>query len=338
MNERLYLPFVRTHVKSQPYFFIIGSQRSGTTLLRLLLNSHSNVAVPTESTFLMPFLRKRKILNSNPLPYNEKKRIIQYLSRNSQFSKWKISESVLTEKMGNSLTMKELISILYETFALRYDKLICGDKSPTFIRKLGVISKTFPKAKFIHIVRDGRDTYLSLRKKKASGTNSVTLSAFEWYIKNNLIIRQMRNMKNQFLTIRYEDLIIDPKKELKRICNFLNISYENKMLEFWKQSNKFIANHHSRKIFKPIDNSNAFKWKKELRNKEIIKYTYFAAKILKKFNYETNQKKISLVTKFIWWTELFAYLPIRLIRIFYIALYMRVASKLGFAVGSNYYN
>ena len=329
---------MKNNIISHPSFFIIGTQRSGTTLLRLLLNNHSEVAIPTESTFLMPFLRKKFIFNLKHLSMYRKKTILQYLLTNSQFAKWDINESLLEEVKEKDMNLIQFISFLYSSFASKYGKSLCGDKTPPFIRKLPILIKAYPEAKFIHIVRDGRDTFLSLRKKSAPGASNVSLGAFEWKYKLTLINKALKGIENRLLEVRYEDLVNEPQQQLLNICEFLGVSYQEDMLDFWKESESFIAKHHSEKIFKPIDPSNIFKWKRELSDSESRKYAYFSKKTLQNYSYEIPTKPIKLKEKFTWWSELLFHVPKRLFRIIRIAFFMRVASKFGLRVGKAYYD
>ena len=329
---------VNDHSPECPHFFILGSQRSGTTLLRLLLNNHSAVAIPNEASFLMPFLGKKELLDSGVLSDFRKQRILRYLMANSQFAKWKLQERELIQELKIHLTMRQLISLLYYLFASKHGKSICGDKSPTFIRKLGALSDGFPNAKFIHIVRDGRDTFLSLRRKNAPGTSSIALSALEWKFKILLIRRAIKKLKGRVIQVRYEDLVLEPKKELTTICTFLGIPFEKQMLDFWKKSENFIANHHSDLIFKPIDPSNICKWKKELSIADVRKYEYFAERTLISYEYDVPSSSFNIRERAVLWVEVIRYLPARMIRIIRIALFMRIASKVGLRVGTAYYD
>ncbi|MEO1923590.1 MAG: sulfotransferase, partial [Nautiliaceae bacterium] len=136
-------------------FIIVGTQRSGTTLLRLILNSHSKLAIPEEGTFLMPLL-KEKYLNY-VFQGKELDRVINYISKNPQFELWNKDFSSLFEEIKSKgrISLKELISNLYSFYAKLEGKLYWGDKTPSFFRKIDILRMLFPNAKFIHIVRDG---------------------------------------------------------------------------------------------------------------------------------------------------------------------------------------
>jgi hypothetical protein len=162
-----------------PQFFIVGAQRSGTTLLRLMLNRHSAVAIPEEAGFLMPYLARRRLLAPDLLSASQKTTFVRYLQRNSQFVKWKLAEKYVERLMGLEIDLRQAIGYLYTSFADQNGKRICGDKSPSFIRKLNLLSEGYPQARFVHIVRDGRDTYLSLKKRNHYSASSAVLASVE---------------------------------------------------------------------------------------------------------------------------------------------------------------
>lgn len=140
-------------------FFIIGVQRSGTTLLRLLLNEHSEIGIPEEAGFLMPFITKG-LLKERSLNKNRRDKIAAYLIQNEQYARWKIQHGTTKKVLSQHKTMREIIVALYYTSQKGIsDELptIVGDKTPSFIRKVDLLATSFPDAKFIHIVRDGRD-------------------------------------------------------------------------------------------------------------------------------------------------------------------------------------
>jgi hypothetical protein len=321
-----------------PYFFIIGSQRSGTTLLRLILNSNDKIAIPTEATFLMPFLNKG-LVSTSKIYKTEADTLFNYLWGNSQFQKWELTKSDLKNVIFKQETIKDIISDLYRVFSAKHNKTIAGDKSPTFIRKLPIIKRAFPHAKFIYIVRDGRDTFLSLKAKKAPGSENLALGAIEWRFKQSLVEKHLRTIPQSVYKLRYEDLLKDTEKELNGICNFLDIEYQPSMLQFWKNSEGFIAKHHSVLIFKPIDASNTCKWKKAFSCQENAIYSFFAKKYLTRNDYEISDKKLGVLTiiKCVGEATLI-YLPKRIFKIVKTAVVMRIARKSGKSVGREYYD
>ncbi|MEO1923589.1 MAG: sulfotransferase, partial [Nautiliaceae bacterium] len=110
-----------------------------------------------------------------------------------------------------------------------------------------------------------------------STKNNAPVIALDWIYKIKKIEESFKkiNPENK-ITIKYEDLLDNPKKILSLICEFLDVPFEESMLEFYKYSKKYIGKHHSNLIFKPISNKNKFKWKKELKKIEIDSFTLIA--------------------------------------------------------------
>jgi hypothetical protein len=247
-------------------FFIIGSQRSGTTLLRLILNAHSEIAIPEEGTFWMPLLRSLKGRYNEPIPETSLNRYINYIEKNDQFRAWFMRGCSLSEllKGGQSVSLRILMNAVYEEYARVHSKKMWGDKTPSFFRMVNELSSFFPEAKFINVIRDGRDVYLSL-KDREKGRKNIAVAALEWRHKVQKVKKSFsRFPSDRVLNVRFEDILTDPERRTKDICAFLGIRFEDRMLQFYKTSHKFIGEHHSERIFRPISAEAAGKWKGKL--------------------------------------------------------------------------
>src|SRR5262249_44051088 len=119
----------------------------------------------------------------------------------------------------------------YQIYAARFGKSRWGDKTPLYSRQMPEISGLLPEARFVHLIRDGRDVALSLKKVWfAPGQDMRTLAEY-W---SNLI-QQTRAFGQQcphYLEIRYEQLVRHPADELQRICDFLEIEYDSRMQQY----------------------------------------------------------------------------------------------------------
>ena len=321
-----------------PHFFLVGVQRSGTELLRMLLNSHSQVAVPAEATFLMPYLRRHLLFNDNPLSDGERQKLVRYLLGNSQYQGWGMPATTLDPILHQSLTLKQAIIHLYRQFAQQQNKKICGDKTPSFIRKLPLLLQLYPQARFVHLVRDGRDVALSLQKYGHVTGGSLPASALTWRVKLWLIERAFRRMPARTLTIRYEDLLQNPTQTLEQTCTFLGLPYEPAMLNFWQRSDQFLVHEHSQLIRQPINPANVGLWQKEMSLIDQRAFTYLAGDWLTKFGYGGTPSKLNWREKVRVWGALATHLPRRLYRTFIIASYMRLAARLGWQVETRYYD
>ena len=274
--------------------FIMGTQRSGTTLLRLILNAHSKIAIPEEARFLTPLLKKRYLKKG--ISGDSLKKLVGYLSSNEQFKLWNYDSRSFLEHLSrkDEISLHELIDSMFSSYCANEGKTIWGDKS-LFFATIDILRALFPDARFIHIVRDGRDVFDSWRKMDSTKGNASVI-ALDWSYKLYKIESSLKKLSpaNQ-LTIRYEDLIDDPEKAVKAVCSFVGVEYETGMLDFYKTSHYYIGDHHSNLIFNAIDNANRAKWRKNLSPGEIKAFTLLARHYLKKYDYEIPDESLSFL-------------------------------------------
>jgi len=269
-------------------FFLIGAQRSGTTLLRLILNAHSQIAIPEEGTFLIPLLKKRNL--RNPISGPALSALVSYLSLNPQLKLWACDlEAYLAELAEkDEISLGRLIEDLYSIYARQNGKSIWGDKTPPFFRKVDIFHSLFPQARFIHIVRDGRDVFDSWRKIDRTKGNVSTI-ALDWCFKLSRIEKSFSRIPEaNRMILRYEDLLQRTEESVRSVCRLLDIDYQAGMMEFHRSSHKYIGTHHSKLIFRPVNSKNVKKWKKNLTPREIRSFTLIAGRTLRKYGYETD--------------------------------------------------
>ena len=272
--------------------FILGAQRSGTTLLRLMLNAHSKIAIPEEARFLTPLLKK-KYLNT-VIKKHKFEKLVQYLKNSEQFKLWNYDSSAFYSNLTeiNEITVTNLLNLLYTSYCVFEGKQIWGDKS-LFFSYITILNKMFPIARFINIVRDGRDVFDSWRKMDKKKNNAAMI-AVDWSFKLFLIERSLKRIPKEYqLTIRYEDILSNPTEMAKKVCRFVKVDFEAEMLEFYKTSRRYIGRHHSKLIYKKIEKSNASKWRRNLSPQEINIFEVLSGRFLKKYGYETVSNRLS---------------------------------------------
>jgi hypothetical protein len=284
-------------------FFIVGAQRSGTTLLRLILNAHSQVAVPEEARFLSPLLTRRYL--ESGLDAKRIQKLVGYLEASAEYELWNYDRApfLASIRSREHLELAELIHLLYSSYAKSEAKPLWGDKS-LFFRNLDVLSRLFPNATFIHIVRDGRDVFDSWRKMDRT-KNCAPAVALDWRLKLAMIERGFARMPTErTLTIRFEDLLEDAEKVTRGVCAFLGLEYEPRMLDFHKDSDRYIGAHHSQLIFRPIDNKNQSKWRSNLTRREKQAFDLIASAWLERFGYGCSGESASMPDRAAVWNEL----------------------------------
>src|SRR5687768_12473283 len=129
-------------------FFIVGSARSGTTLLRVILNAHSQVAVPPESRFVTELWTGTDEVDPEDF--------VERLSSHRQFQGWNLDPNLVREQLGNGdhITYPRAIDAVYVAYMRAHGKTRWGDKTPRYVLRLPFLAKLFPAARFVHLVRD----------------------------------------------------------------------------------------------------------------------------------------------------------------------------------------
>lgn len=214
--------------------FIIGSQRSGTTLLRMILNAHPQVCSGEETLFLNDF----------------KKFTGDYWSHLSTYG---ISKDETLE-MCRSFFLHFHHACCYSE-----EKPIWIEKTPTYIFTTNFINLLFPSAKFIHLIRDGRDVAASFRD--IWGKQGLYRCLRHWpdTIKQRKIITKSIPA-NRYLEVFYEDLVSNPREEMQKVCSFLNLSWDESVLTHHKTNHKTRTGFASDRPLQPITKNYSGNW------------------------------------------------------------------------------
>lgn len=263
------------HSFNEP-FFIIGYGRSGNTLLRSMLVSGGDVSIPPESYMLPRLIKLFKVYNF--LPWNDLVNvIIGEFEAYPEFHTWGI-QLINAKKNARNLPLKKqtlsnIINEIYKDYSFQKNKKILrwGDKTPVNLRFIDKLVQVFPDAKYIYMKRGTNDAIASALKNDIyKGLHQ----AIEYYNICEKKINFLRNRldHNQLLEIEYENLVRHPETTLVKVCDFLEIDFKSKMLEFWKTKAELgdvgIHKHHEN-IGNPLSTNSIGKWKLSLNTDQI---------------------------------------------------------------------
>jgi hypothetical protein len=224
----------RNVTRNKPSPFIVGLGRSGTTLLRLMMDAHPELAIPPETQFIPALIEAcRKSENPRETYLNE-------LSSHRVWADQHIEIDLLrqTIELIDPFDLGDALRAFYQLYAHRFNKLRWGDKS-AYLRVMYLIQELLSEARFIHIIRDGRDVALSINDLWW-GPSSVQEAATWWLDGITKARSQLENIK-WYLEIRFEDLVIHTQSTLKTICNFIDLTWHPGMLEYYKSANVRLA-------------------------------------------------------------------------------------------------
>jgi hypothetical protein len=278
-----------------PPIFIIGVGRSGTTLIRQMINSHSKVAVPYESHFITKYMNK--ISEYGDLEQDKNlMQLLQDICNEPILENW--DYCCTAKELFEEINQRDLATIFdsfFQLYAKHHGKIMWGDKSD-YLNRMYQIRELYPDAKFIHIIRDGRDVANSVMKMKWGPKNII--EAADWWQEHVRLGYSMGRMlgDNNYMEVRYEDLVTTTEESLRKICKFINVDFETSMLEYYKSSVKFIpqnllSQHYNADT--PPSNSRTYAWKTEMSLIDSIIFQQMAGDVLKEFKYELVNKPVS---------------------------------------------
>lgn len=274
--------------------FIVGFQRSGTTLLRMMLNAHPEIAIPHDSAELWFNYRDKAASEYGGLSDDgQVARMVDDLLAEPRIKAWQTDlprEQLLAEPLPKGFP--EVMRRFHEVFARLHGKQIWGDKNTGTLVALDVLNRDFPDCKIIHLVRDGRDCALShMSKEYIYGYENVLRSAVEWREQTSLCHKMGAMLPpERFLESRYEDLILTPETELQKICAFLGVEYAPQMMKYYEQVDANVPEE-KRGLWpllnKPPMASNVFKWKTKMTPQDRAVFERNAGELLRALGYET---------------------------------------------------
>ena len=271
-------------------FFIIGSGRSGNTLLRSILSGNSDISIPPES-YRIPFAIKKFHIFNNRDWEDIVPQVLKEFEDCKEFYTWEIDITDAQKRLENIADSKRTLSNIFDelfcTYAEKHSpgSKIWGDKTPMNTLYLDWIGTVFPRSKFIHIIRDGRDVASSYLKMERYDT--ILEAANRWI--NSIESAQSfgSKIKENYIEIRYEELVTKPEEVIKDTCDFLDIDYDSKMLDHTKQVKKLgdtDKEHHSN-LSKPISSDSVGKWRNNLSESDQESISKLLYKHLQRLGY-----------------------------------------------------
>jgi Sulfotransferase family len=279
--------------ETKPPFFIVGAQRSGTTMLRLMLNRHPHLTVPFESGFIPEFHRRREHYGDLSDRRNAAN-LIGDIANYPKVKKGRLIEdphAILARPIEN---YADLVNSIFSTYSARRGKPRWGDKTPAYVTEIDILWTLFPGCQIIHLVRDGRDVALSLRGL-GWGSAHVPRVAQDWSWKTTLAHKIGAVLGVNYLEVRYEDLVLKTEDMLRKICEFLREPFDREMLRFDTSAAAAEMPDESLKwhqrSLQPPDPTLVLLWKKRMGLADRIIFEQVAAPALALFGYELENHR-----------------------------------------------
>jgi hypothetical protein len=223
------------------------------------------------------------------------------------------SKKFITWGLSEKEVLQELISIKPKNYVeacvgiyLLYAKVnksgatVWGDKNNFHTSHIEKLKEFFPQAIYLHIIRDPRDvacSYRDMQKLETSSSYKPTLPtdiseiACDWVLNNNSVIKKLAVLpKERIHTVLYENLVTDPFREIKKICDSLKIPFEDEMLEFHILNKKHQLEPEAtldwkKRTLEKITPSQVGRFKNELSEDDVNNIQFKTADLMKRFGY-----------------------------------------------------
>lgn len=286
-------------MNAPPAPFVVGVGRSGTTLLRLMLNAHSDLCIPGETHFL-PDLFAQDDASTTPAAVRDT------IVGSARWENFHLDEAELEARLEalTPFSISQAVREFYKLCAARSNKSRWGDKTPPYRGAMAKIQRHLPEASFIHLIRDGRDVCLSYRGLWFGPGDDVKDQAHFW-VRQVLNAREQAKQVSRYMEVKYEDLVQQPESTLKRISDFLDLEYEGSMLNYDQTAeetlSELVAQYrvgsarmvsaedfmriHKRTQHKP-DPSRIGVWERDMSRKDLKLYEDIAGDLLHGLGYE----------------------------------------------------
>lgn len=261
-------------------FFIVGCGRSGTTLLKTILDSHSSISVMPETFFyksVYPTIERYKTK-----PWGA---VDRWWLRDFGINP-DVIRPFLMDNLGNDEDLGQTIFRgIFEIYSEMTGCKVIGEKTPDHVKNLEEIRACFPGAKIIQIIRDPRAVVASFKRVKV-GSNSTADIVEEWRIAEEILSDNLG--KSDFLALRYEDLVRNPEANLLKICGFLEVSWDKEMLNFHQRNEAGFSPEqvHHKNTQKPLFLDSIDSWRAQLSQVDIGLIDWYLKEGMKRQGYQ----------------------------------------------------
>ncbi len=278
-----------------PRVFIVGCPRSGTTLLRRIVSAHPEIVITPEAHWIPLWFEERRGLTADGLVTPD---LIPLLLAHDKFAFFRLTVEDLMSLVedGHPVSYASFVTGIFDLYGMAHGKKLVGNKTPDSARRMDTLHALWPQARFVHLIRDGRDVALSLMnwpkvRNKKPGTfptwkdDPVATSALWW----ELNVRRGREAgkllgPQLYREFQYESLLANPEQVCAALCEFLGLGYDEAMLHHDEAAAKgdpgAEAGHDRKPITPGLRN-----WKTQMSAEDLERFEAAAGALLDELGY-----------------------------------------------------
>jgi hypothetical protein len=278
-----------------PYLFVVGCPRSGTTLLRRMLDAHPCLAMMRRETHFIPRIYERRVgLTADG---GVTSALVDELLDDRHFARLGIGREALEGLLAHeeAIPYARFVSRLFDLHGQARGSERVGDKTPGYVRHLPTLHALWRETRFVHLIRDGRDVCLSLlgwsKGSRLAGRFSswsedpVSTAAlwWEWHVRlgredGGALGRRL------YRELRYESLVSDPERECLAVCDFLGVPYDDVMLRFHDGRERGDPGRSAKRTWRPVT-AGLRDWRAQMPAGDIERFEAAAGELLDELGY-----------------------------------------------------
>ena len=252
-----------------------------------MLDRNPALAIPDESYFV-PQLARRHRGSVDPAAF------LDDLRRLPTLVEWGLSPDAVARRLRPGMTTGAAIAAVFETYAAERGKPRWGDKTPLYMQHLPLLERLFPRAAYVHLIRDGRDAATSFLEvpdgiMTAGWGHPRDAAGFaaQWATE----VRAARALgarvgPARHLEVRYEALVAAPGEELRRVCAFAGLEYDDGMLGYVGRTDSARKDHQKRLDEPP--RVGVRDWRTEMPPAEVAAFEATAGDLLHDLGYDMS--------------------------------------------------
>lgn len=271
-------------MSATPALFIVGCERSGTTMLAAMVDRHSQVAVPPETHLFIGLPRKLRELHARP----EAAQRVEWLLQHERLRDLKLTPAQVMDRLSpGDVSLAALSTAVLTAFARAMNKERFCAKTPSHLFYTPTLLSWFPDARIVCVVRDGRDVVQSLNKTPWAKDDGNRKNATKWWIASRACDTFEARYPDRFMRVHFEALVREPEEQLRRVDAFMGLDFEQGQLDTHKETHVVPAweAQWKAKASERPDPSRIGAWKRDLSPETVWELNAWMSPYLAKFGY-----------------------------------------------------
>lgn len=295
--------------------FILGANRSGTTLLRLMLNAHPRIGIPEELTYFHSMYGEVPLhpWRAPSVTAERYEAIVRTYTTHAHSLHPELDPEALTQSIleAGPPNFREPYRQILSAWARHHGKARWGEKTPGNVFFVDVLHEMFPDAQFLHVVRDPRAGVASMQKVSFFAEDVVFNALVRRKYASSCAAFQEQIPPEQWMTIRYEDLVRTPESTLQAVLGFLGEDYTPQLLHYHQSADRYMrddaADSFNRQATRPISTASLDKWRSQLSDDEIAVVEAISREEMTRYGYVPQrtrprwQSRVSMYAKWAYW-------------------------------------